>query len=189
MGCTVTTIYIGCALVGGTILVLQLLLMLFGGDFDVDDVDVGDIDIGDGGFHVLSLRAIAGFLTFFGLVGWWGSVEGWGAVRTLLSAAVAGGTMMMAVAWLFSLQRRLHAQGNIDSQGVVGLPAKVYLRVPAARSGTGKITVAIQGRSMEFPALTAGPEIATGTDVRVVAMTTEGTFEVTRLTDEGEPEA
>ena len=174
-------IYIGCAAVGGAVLLLQLLLLLLGSDADVD-ADFGDVDGGgfgdDGGLHVFSIRAMAGFLTFFGLVGWWGATEGWGAARTLIAATVTGGISMVAVAWLFSLQKRLDTKGNIDFKNVVGLAGKVYLRIPAERASAGKITVAVQGRSMEFSALTAGPEIPTGADIRVLAMTSPGTFEV-----------
>ncbi len=177
-----TTVYMACAAVGGLVLVVQLVLMLFGGDVDADvDIDLDDVDAGDGSFNLFSIRAVAGFLTFFGLVGWWGTSEGWGDIKTLLAASGSGLVMMAAVAWLFSLQRKLHSQGNVDFQQVIGKPAKVYLRIPADKSGTGKITVAVQGRSMEFLALSAGGEIPTGSDVRVVAMTSQGTYEVEPL--------
>ena len=44
-----------------------------------------------------------------------------------------------------------------------------------------KITVAIQGRTHEYQAVTSGPELATGTEVRVVKQITENTFEVEAL--------
>ncbi len=185
-----TTVYMACAAIGGAVLIIQMFLLLIGGDIDADmdmdmDMDIDDADAGDGSFSLLSIRAVTGFLTFFGLVGWWGSVEGWGQTKTLLAALGSGLVMMVAIAWLFSLQRRLHSEGNVDFRNVVGLTGKVYLRIPGHKTGNGKITVAIQGRSMEFLALTSGEEIPTGSDIRVVAMTTEGTYEVEPLDGHG----
>ena len=88
---------------------------------------------------------------------------------------------MLLVAWLLSLQRKLQASGNLDPRGAVGKAATVYLRIPPQKTGAGKITVSLQGRTAEFTAVTAGDEIATGQDVRVVRMTTPGTFEVEPL--------
>ena len=174
-------IYIASAGVGGVVLLLQLALMLLGGDadFEGDFDEVGDT--GDGGLNLLSLRAIAGFLTFFGIVGWWGATAEWGDTRTLLTAIASGTASMFGVASLFSLQRKLDTRGNINFENVVGRTAKVYLRIPGENNGIGKITVAMQGRSVEFPALTMGPTIATGADVKIVSMTSPGTYEVTPL--------
>ena len=66
-------------------------------------------------------------------------------------------------------------------ENAVGKTAKVYLRVPGEHSGAGKITVSIQGRSQEFGAVTGGPELPTGSEARVLGMTTENTFEVVAL--------
>ena len=67
----------------------------------------------------------------------------------------------------------------MDPQRAIGKVATVYLRVPGGRSGKGKITVSIQGRTVEFGAVTASDdEIPTGAECRVVAMTSSNTFEV-----------
>src|SRR5690606_13929330 len=75
------TLYLICAIAGGTILILRLILMIIGLDHgDAPDVDVsvdadidGDVhaDIGEGGngINFFSLQGIAGFFTMFGLVG------------------------------------------------------------------------------------------------------------------------
>jgi hypothetical protein len=174
---TLETIYFGCAVVGGAVLLLQTLLLLFGGDVDGEsDVD-GDSD----GFSLLSLRAIASFLAFFGLAGWGGTEAGWSTAMTMGVAMGAGLAMLFAVAWLMTLFRKAHEQGNIDPANAVGLPAKVYLRIPGKNKGKGKITVSVQSRSVEFQAMTSGKEIPTGAEVRILSQTTPDTFEVEPL--------
>ena len=177
------TLYIGCTAVGGAVLSLQLLLLFFGGDADVGAEGIED---GGDGLGFLSIRSFASFLTLFGLFGWWGSVADWGPARTLGSAAAAGLLMMVAVGWLLSSFRKLQSTGNVDPTNAVGSTVRVYLRVPAENSGKGKVTVAIQGRSRQFEAVTKGAELPTGSDARIVGMTTQDTFEVVALDQGGE---
>ena len=171
-----------CAALGGGALVLQLLLLLIGGgDVDDFDVDGGDLDGGDADFQWFSIRTIASFLAIFGLVGWWGTAEAWGAPRTLGMSLGAGFSVMGVVAYLLSLQKKLQSSGTVQPENVVGKVARVYLRIPAERKGAGKITVSVQSRSMEYAATTAGAELPTGSQARVVRMTSPNTFEVEAL--------
>ncbi|HEV8114466.1 MAG TPA: hypothetical protein VGR31_16975 [Planctomycetota bacterium] len=192
MNWTMETVYLGCAAAGGTVLLVQTGMMLLGGgghDGDVGHVDhsgighsgSGDQHGGDSGLSLLSVRSIAAFLTFFGLAGFGGTSSGWGTFQTMGAALAAGAVMLVAVAWIFSLQGRLYSQGNLDPSNAVGHTARVYLRIPGANSGKGKITVSIQGRTHEFSASTAGPEISTGREVKVVRQITQDTFEVEGL--------
>jgi hypothetical protein len=183
------TVYLGCAVAGGSVLVLQTALLLFGAGDDASHADHGDLGHTDSGeahghdatFGLLSVRTGAAFLTFFGLAGWGGSRAGWSTVATIGAALLAGTVMLFAVAYLFSLQRKLYSQGNLDPRNAVGRSARVYLRIPAANAGKGKITVSIQGRTVEFIACTPGAELATGSEVRIVRQITPDTFEVEPL--------
>ncbi len=188
MSWTMETVYLGCAVAGGSVLVLQTALLLFGGDDGghADHADIGHTDSGeahghDATFGLLSVRTGAAFLAFFGLAGWGGSRAGWTTSATIGTALLAGTVMLFAVAYLFSLQRKLYSQGNVDPRNAVGRPARVYLRIPAANSGKGKVTVSIQGRTVEFIACTTGAELATGSEVRIVRQITPDTFEVEPL--------
>jgi hypothetical protein len=189
MNWTMQTVYLGCAAAGGTVLLIQTLMMLFGGpdhDADVGATDHGDIGHsgsgehhgGDTGLSLLSVRSIAAFLTFFGLAGFGGTSSGWGTFATIGAALAAGSVMLVAVAWLFSFQKKLYSEGNLDPGNAVGRTARVYLRIPGQNSGKGKITVSVQGRTHEFSAWTAGPEIPTGQEVKVLKQVTADTFEV-----------
>ncbi|MFT4543314.1 MAG: hypothetical protein ACI835_005784 [Planctomycetota bacterium] len=178
---TMSKIYIACAVAGGSVILGQTGLNLFGlgdGGADVDpDIDVDDLE-GGVGLNFLSIRAMAGFLTFFGLVGWGGTSSQWNPIATIGAAFGAGSSVMLMVAMIMRFFKGMQSDGNIHPEGAVGDTAKVYLRIPAERSGKGKVTVNLQGRSMQFDALTAGPELPSGAECRILRMTTEGTFEV-----------
>lgn len=192
MSLDMETIYLGCAAAGGTILVVQTVMLLFGGgdhDADVGHVDhteMGAADSGEAhgqgtGFGLFSVRTVAAFLTFFGLAGWAGLNAGWSGGATIAVALAAGFAMLLAVAWLFHAQKKLASAGNLDPRNAVGRTARVYLRIPEKNSGKGKITVALQGRTVEFNAFTNGTAIPTDAEVRVVRQVTVDTFEVEPL--------
>lgn len=175
-------IFKACAAAGGLALLLQLVMLLFGGDIDHD---AAPADHMDGAFGLLSVRAISGFVAFFGLAGWYGISRGWSAPASTLAALVAGGAAMGLASSLVLLQRRLQAEGNVDPKNAVGETARVYLRIPPRRTGTGRITMKLQGRSVEFLALTDGDEIPTGTSVVVVSLVSSDTCVVSPVSPPG----
>ncbi len=189
---TLQSVYLTCAAVGGAILVFQTVMLMFGhddgdGGEHPDHVEIGqagadEVHAPDAGISLLSVRTVAAFLAFFGLTGWGGTRAGWDTVPTLAAATGAGVVMLLAVAWLFSLQRKLTAQGNLEPARAVGMTARVYLRIPAGNAGKGKIHVVVQGRTAEFAACTrADRELPTGSEVRVTRQITPDTFEVEPL--------
>ena len=188
---TMETVYTVCATAGGTVLVLQTVLLLFGigdGHADIDlhhDISVGhhegQHDRSDGAFNLLSIRTLASFLTFFGLAGWYGTARDWPPLLSLGLAVLAGFLLMVVVAWMLKAQTKLQSKGNIDPTNALGQSASVYLRVPGAKAGFGKVTVKVQGRSVEFNAFTLGPELPTGALVKLARLSTPDTFEVVAL--------
>ena len=180
---TVTKLYLACAIAGATVIIGQSGLSLFGfGDADdVDpDIDVDDLDGADS-LNFLSIRGLAGFLALFGMMGAGGTASGWNSLVTLVVALASGFTIMFFIAVTMRWFRRQQSSGNLRPENAVGKSARVYLRIPANRAGKGKITVSVQGRNLELEAVTAGPELPTGSACRVVSMVTEDTFEVTAL--------
>ncbi|MBK9383681.1 MAG: hypothetical protein IPN34_02490 [Planctomycetes bacterium] len=168
------TIYWICALVGGAFMVLQFLLTLMGFDHDIE-ADVANVDavnaVHEGvGVGQISLRTIVAFLTFFGLGGLAANEGGWDPAWTLLLASGLGVGAFYGVGWLMLQLHRLRSSGNIDIKNAVGAQAQVYLTIPARKSGAGKITVTVQGRSVEFKAQTSGEELHTGSACRVVSV-------------------
>ena len=177
------TLFIGCAIAGGIVLALQLVLMMLGGDHhDADGMSEFEADeVGHGGnifFAHLSLKTVVAFVTFFGLSGW--AAEEADLVPWL-QIAVALGTGLVAfyiVAFIMASLMKLESKGNVDLNNAVGQTAQVYLRIPARKSGMGKVTVEIQQRSLQLNAVTDGDQIDTGAQVRVLSLMANETVEV-----------
>jgi hypothetical protein len=170
------SVFVLCAAAGGAVLSIQLFMLMFGIDGDADvDLDAGD------GFGFVSIRTLSSLLATFGLVGWWALDAGYSVPAATGFGALAGLVMMGLVAWLFSLQSKLHQDGTAITADAVGMVATVYLRIPESGGGMGKITVIVGNRSHEYSATTQGPAIPTGTQVRVKKQITESTFEVETL--------
>jgi hypothetical protein len=187
------TLYFYCAVVGGVILVLQTVLMIFAGtDTDVDthvdvdgDVDVHDVDhgghVGDAGdsfMKVLSFKTIVAFLTFFGLTGLACLEAGVDSTWTFIGSVGAGLAALYIVAWLMALLWKLRSEGNEDLRNAIGTKGKVYLRIPGNEEGIGKVTITVQGRQITRKAVTSGTEIPTGTMVNVVDLIGDTTLKV-----------
>lgn len=193
-------IFFYVAVAGGVVLGLQLLLTFLGGEEggDVDgDVDAGvdfdgDIDAdmdGDGAHHgesfwffeMVSLRTLAAAATFFGLVGLTARSAELSQPISLVLASLAGFGAMYAVYWMFKQLYRLQSSGTQKIQNAVGLPAAVYLKVPQANSGAGKVHVDMQGRTVEYLAVTDEQEpLASGENVWVVEIVNSETLRVAR---------
>ena len=167
-----------CARPGGTVLVLQLVAGLFGigGDHDSDTETAGDHD--GTWFFALSVRTAAAALTFFGLGGLTAAYYGASEPASIGVAIGAAGAAFYAVAYLIQSLTRLKADGTVRIERSLGSTGSVYLRIPASRSGMGKVHLSVQNRTVELQALTAGPELATGIPIRVIAVVNSDTVEV-----------
>jgi hypothetical protein len=165
-----------------------------GGDFHGDTGEFHGEHPGDGGdaehaghaaahgstvlFRILSLRTIVAALTFFGLAGLAAQSTAASTPTVLAVAVAAGAAAMFAVYWMMQGLQQLRAEGTVRIHRAVGQHGNVYLRVPANRTGSGKIQFNLQNRTMEYLAVTAGPELPTGTKVVVVDVVNPTTLEV-----------
>lgn len=197
-------VYFVCAVFGGTLFVCQFLMSLagLGGEHDLggDHLDGGD-HFGDGDspgdaehgadghdtdhesahswfLGVLSFRTIVAGLTFFGLTGLAAEARQAHPMNGLIVASLAGVGALYLVAWTMRSLSRLRADGTAHIENSVGMPAVVYLTIPARRAGKGKVTVTLQDRTMEYEALTDWDDIPTGTVVQVVSVLDSDTVEV-----------
>jgi hypothetical protein len=175
--------YFWCALVGGSLLVIQLVLQIIGlgaeGDLDAGgaDVDVdADLDghdpahgtAGNVFFGILSFKAMVSFLAVFGLTGLSLENAGLSPFNQVSLAILAGLIAMVIIAYLMRGLHKLGSSGSVVLRNAVGLKATVYLRIPGEGAGRGKITVEIQERTIEMAAVTDGEPIETGRVVRIV---------------------
>ena len=163
-----------------------------GAEMTADDVAGADAHVehaapGHGSsslFAVISFRTVVAAAAFFGLAGLAADagLRGDGAEAPMLPvlavAVVAGLAAMYGVFWMMQLLYRLKSEGTVRVEHAMGLHATVYLRIPAERSGVGKIQLNLQNRTMEYAAMTAGPELPTGATVVVVDLVAPDTLEV-----------
>jgi hypothetical protein len=178
------TVFIICAILGGTLVVCQVAAGLFGfgAETDVDtdvDHDVGtDADHGNAFLGMLSIRAITSALLFFGLGGLTAHYYGADELAAFGIAVGAGIATLYAVALMMKMVAQLKHDGTARVERSLGRTGTVYLRVPAARTGSGKVHLMLQNRTVEYQAVTVGAELPTGAPVRVVAVVNADTVEV-----------
>jgi hypothetical protein len=193
-----SALFVFCAVVGGTILICQLVMTLVGFSHDMhletDGDDLGeavhDVASPDGHdahghhgstwlFSVISIRTVVAATTFFGLGGLLAQSLQYGRAPQLVTGLVMGGIAMVGVHKLLQLFYRLNEDGTIKIQRAVGLSGTVYVPIPANRTGAGKIHLNLQNRLVEYAAVTAnGEKLATGSKVRVVDVVGSDTLEV-----------
>ncbi|HEV3119291.1 MAG TPA: hypothetical protein VGY58_19710 [Gemmataceae bacterium] len=192
------TVYLVCAILGGTLMLCQFLLTLvgigehhdLGGDHGAG---LGDTHHEIGHHHqpghdeesawfvkLLTFRAITAALLFFGLAGLAASARiSESALVPLGIAVAAGAAALMAVAWVMQMLAKLQSDGSVRIARAVGAPATVYLTIPAQKNGAGKVHVKVQNRTMEYQAVTSQEQdLPTGAHVVVVAVVNPGMVEV-----------
>lgn len=179
------------------ILLLQTVLLLFGlgghdadhGEVDTDhDFDHGfdhdadhdfDHDAHDGAHHAAGIRlfTLRGIVALFAVGGWLGVAMcdlGLSPVLAGLIAAAGGFAALVIAALVIQYALRLQENGNIAAKNAVAHTATVYIPIPAARSGCGKVTMNLQERFVEMEALTdCDRTLKTGETVQVVGVTDE----------------
>ncbi|HET9589823.1 MAG TPA: hypothetical protein VFO91_13645 [Anaerolineales bacterium] len=179
-------IYWASTIIGGTLFLLRLIMMFFGGGLSDDALDAGgevlagdhaDADIS---FKLLSVQGLTSFFMMFGLVGLallranqpvWITVVG-GMLAGLVTVAITG--------LIFSQMKRLQTEGTINIQNTVGTEGSVYLTIP--RNGTGQVQVIVQGSLKIFDAISNNKiVIATGEKIRVVGVASGNTLIVEKL--------
>lgn len=161
-----------------TILQVLMEIMGFGHDSDMN-ADASGIDgsvstdgnighEGAGGMHLFSVKGVIIFFCSFSWIGLAGYGAGLGAFFSSLIGAVFGVGFMFLFAWIFYSLNKLTETGNVQIKNALYQRADVYLKIPAHRSGKGKVNTQVQEMLREFSALTDGEEIPTGASVQIV---------------------
>ena len=167
----------GVTLTASLVFIIQSILTFVGADadsnFDVDvdtSMDGADLSNIDGGANLYTFRNFVNFILGFG----WSAILLQESVpniplRIVLSVLIGLG-LVTAVMYLFKWLAGMQQSGNINvHKSAAGCEGKVYLTIPAGRSGAGKVQITISGAVREYDAVTESEEpLKTGTSIRVV---------------------
>jgi membrane protein implicated in regulation of membrane protease activity len=154
-------VFIVCALIGGGLLLITVLL---------DDILGAVIDIDIGGVSLMPL--LLSFVSMFGVGGLFatqildvhdGQAAMWGGAFGIGGFAIAYG--------LFSALRRAEAPEPFSTRDLVGQDAFVQVGIPAGRWGS--VLIKAEGQTHEFGA-TATTDIPAGTVARVTGIAGQG---------------
>ena len=93
---------------------------------------------------------------------------GWSLWLTILLSVVFGAATLLLLGYIMYGVSRLQSSGNVDLQTAVGKAGTVYIPIPEAYSGNGKINITLNETFMEVEAVTgADRRLYTGESVRV----------------------
>ena len=175
-----TTFFLACAALGGVLLLLQLIFSVVGADHGADH-ELHDDHLGHHGegLNLFSVRALSAGLAFFGFGGIVGLRLFAGPVLAFPIAVVLGAGALVSVAWATRAMLRLESDGTVDIQNAVGVSGDVYLSIPAAGAGPGKVHLTLQNRLVELQAITSHhTAIPTGSRILIVDVAGPNTVDV-----------
>lgn len=194
LGLTIQVLY--CIAVPATLVLLIQTVLTFIGIGDGVDGDIGDAGelpddapdmiepddfyeaeagsdavSGMGGLRLLTFRGIVAFFVVFSWVAIIMLRAGTEMWLTALVSFACGFAIMLLLAYLFKALMGLRSNGNLDNKNAIGTAGKVYLTVPPARGGSGKVNIMLQGAYVERGAVTDEKEaIPTGAEIVVVGV-------------------
>jgi membrane protein implicated in regulation of membrane protease activity len=184
---TLHDLFVYAAVLGGALFVAQLVLSAMGaGDADIDlgaghhGTPLGHTSA-DTAFKLLSLQGLSSFFAMFGLSGLaLSDGSGWPAPYAVAGAALGGTFTTLVITRIFRAAKQLEGSGNLNMRNAVGAEATVYMRILPQK--TGKVTVTVQGRSVEVDAVSEEDEsFETGARVRVLRANPDGSLVIGKL--------
>lgn len=141
---------------------------LSGGETDMDS-DGGDT--GDMPFEIFTLRNLINFLLGFSWTGisFYNSVEN---KTVLIIVSVLVGLLFVALFFVLIKQiLKLSEDNSFKIENALNKTAEVYLTIPEAKTGKGKVQISINGAFHELEAVTLSNEkILSSAAVKVVAI-------------------
>jgi len=154
------------SIIFSVLFLIQFVLSLVGFDGDVDfdaDADADGFEL-DTDFTLFSVRSIIAFFTFFGWTGVLVLKSGGGTWAAVGFASLSGFIAMFIVGYMMYLFSKLTESGTFNAQSTLYNTGEVYLKIPSAKSGYGKIHLKVKGAVKEME----GDTLPTGASVRVV---------------------
>ena len=138
-------IFVSCAVLGGILFFIMMLLMMVGDVLGgVTDAIGLDIDAGGGGaFEILSVQGLSVAVMMFGLTGMFGlSATGSDVVAVLAGGIGAAGGMYGMGKMMYGINQ-LQADGTVNYNDAIGQRGQVYSRIKP--NETGEIQVPVDG--------------------------------------------
>lgn len=180
----------GVTLAASLIFIIQSILTFVGADadssFDVDvdtSMDGADLSNIEGGSNLYTFRNFVNFILGFG----WSAILLQDSISStgvlIFVSALVGVALVAAVMYLFKWLAGMQQSGNINLQKLApGCEGKVYLTIPAARKGSGKVQITISGAVREYDAVTENEaDLKTGAPIRVIDVVDANTLLVEEI--------
>lgn len=171
------------ALPTSIIFLIQTIMTFFGGD-SADGIDAdfdGDLEDGDSHFQLFSFRNLINFLLGFS----WTGISFYNSIHYTLLMIISVAVGALFVYMFFAIIRELQklAEDNSFSyEETLNKSAEVYLTIPGAKSGRGKILVSVRGSMHELDAMTENEvKIPSGATVKIVKILNENILLVETL--------
>ena len=151
---TLMQIFWGSAIISTVLMLIQTILSLIGmSDLDLEAGVDGGLDDCSGA-DLFTIKNIVNFFVGFG----WAGVSFRSYIESdlllVLISLLVGVCFVIIFIIIFKQLMKLESNSAVGADACVGRTADVYLRIPANRSGKGKIQLSLNGAAREFDAVT-----------------------------------
>lgn len=137
-------IFVSCALLGGILFFIMMILMLVGDVLGgVSDAFGIDIDAGGGAFEIMSIQGLSVAVMMFGLTGMFGLSATGNDVVAVLAGGVGAASGMYGMGKMMYAINQLQADGTVNYADAIGQRGQVYSRIKP--NETGEIQVPVDG--------------------------------------------
>ena len=159
-------IFVGSAIPSSLFIILSYTL-----SFDVDATFDNFFDFNiDDPLGIFNLRGFMSFLSIGGLTGYGLTLSSnLSHLIAIVGALISGVIAAKATSSLTNFLMKTDSNGNIKTENAIGQRGEVYLTIPANGKDQGKVNVLVQGKLVEFNAITnKGVELKTGETIAVI---------------------
>ena len=162
-------IFVSCALLGGILFFIMMILMLVGDVLGgVSDAFGIDIDAGGGAFEIMSIQGLSVAVMMFGLTGMFGLSATGNDVVAVLAGGVGAASGMYGMGKMMYAINQLQADGTVNYADAIGQRGQVYSRIKP--NETGEIQVPVDGtlKTLLARAQNKKMHLASGEFIKVV---------------------
>lgn len=171
------------AIPASLIFIVQTVMTFIGADASDGlqaDFD-GDFDGADAPFQLFSFRNLVNFLLGFG----WSGVSLYGTIESklllIIISLIIGVLFVLLFFAIIKQLMRLSEDDTFTTAKALNKTAEVYLTIPAAKAGKGKVLVSVGGSVHELDAITESEAIPSGAVVKVIRIENENILIVEKL--------